>query len=187
MDEERGGSDEEASDSNGKAEKEVGAVAGEEGDGTEDDRDLEEGFAEVVAGSLGFCVGDLVVEFVCFLLFGCYLGPPLFDVDFVLFALGAGGCGVEGGQDGEEIDRDREVVHADLLGLILVPLVGGAGLHENRLGVGAVAEDGDHGDEDGKDGDGKGDDFEGLAFAVGSFFELVRKFLNFVGFHVGRF
>ena len=80
VDEERGGGDEEADDSDGEAEKEVGAVAGEEGDGAEDDRDLEEGFAEIVAGGLGFRVGDFAVEFVGSLLFFGDLGLPLFDV-----------------------------------------------------------------------------------------------------------
>ena len=33
------------------------------------------------------------------------------------------------------------------------------------FGVGAVAEDGDHGDEDGEDGDGERDGLEGFAAA----------------------
>ncbi len=74
---------------------------------------------------------------------------------------------------------------ADLFGLVLVPGVAGAGLGEDGLGVGAVAEDGDHGDKDGEDGDGEGDPGEGLGgvgFAAG-FLELIGEFLHFLGFH----
>ena len=47
-----GGGGDEACGADGEAEEEVCAVAGEESDGREDDGDLEEGFAQIVAGGL---------------------------------------------------------------------------------------------------------------------------------------
>ncbi len=66
-------------------------------------------------------------------------------------------------------------------------VIAGAGLGEDGLGMGAVAENGDHGDEDGEDGNSEGDagkGFGGLGLPTG-FFELVGEFLHFLGFHGG--
>src|ERR1700733_761193 len=93
------------------------------------------------------------------LLFG-ELGLPLFYMGFVFVDFLADGSLIGGGLDGQEVDGYGEIVHADLLGLVLVPLIAGAGLHEHGFGVGAVADNGDHGDEDSEDGNSERDDFE---------------------------
>ncbi len=152
MDGKCGGGDCKSCRAQGQTEDKIGAVAGEEGDGAEDDGDLEEGFAKIVAGGLVF--GEFNV---CFELTGrgLFFGEvffPFLDMGLIFPGLGGYGCGVDAGLEGEEIDVDGEVVHADLLGLILVPLVPGAGLHKDSFGVGTVADDGDHGDENGEDG-----------------------------------
>jgi hypothetical protein len=110
---------------------------------------------------------------------------PLVDVGLVVDDSSGGGGGVDGGLEAEHIYGACEVVHADLFGLVLVPLVGCAGLHEDGSGVRTVAEDGDHGDKDGKDGDGEGDGLEGFAGAFIGFLEPVGELVDFSWFHGG--
>ena len=183
MDKEDRGGNENADGSDAETEDEVSTFAREEGDGREDDGDLEESFSEIVTESFGF--GVLAAVFVVFgrLLLFDYIRLPLLNMGFVFFALG-GSCGREGWLQRHEIHCDRKVVHPDLFGLVFVPLIGCARLHEDRFGVAAVAKDGDRGDEDGEDGDGKRDHFEGFA-TFGRFFHLVGELVDFVGFHGG--
>ena len=124
-------------------------VAGEECNGGEDDGDLEEGFAQVIAGGLSFGVFDLLLIPAGDGLFFDEFVLPLVDVDFIFGDPGGGGGGVDGGLGGEDVDGDDVVVHADLFGLVLAPLIGCARLHEDGPGMGAVAEDRNHCNEDG--------------------------------------
>ncbi len=88
---------------------------------------------------------------------------------FIFFELGLDGGVVGAGLQGEEILRDSDLLGADFAGLVEVPLVGGAGLHEDGFGVFAVTEDGDHGDEDGEHGD---DERDVLHAGFAGFFHL---------------
>jgi hypothetical protein len=65
--------------------------------------------------------------------------------------------------------------------LVEVPLVGGAVLVEDGLGVGAMAEDGGDGDQHGQHGHGEGDGAH-RGF-VRSVLGVLAEFLGFVGFH----
>ena len=185
MQDEYGGSDDDACHSYREAEQKEGALAGEERDGAEDHGYLEEGFAEVVASGFGFGAGNLGFEFAgSVLLFG-QVGLPFGDVCLVLVAPGADGGGVCRGHRVEEVECDGEIVHADLLGLVFIPLIARTRLHENGFGVAAVAEDGDHGYENSENRDAERDAFEGLsaAFMLAGFLHLIGKFLYFIGFH----
>ncbi len=73
---------------------------------------------------IDFCLESLGLG----LLFGEVL-LPFFDVSLVFPGLGGDGGGIVAGLEGEKIDVDLKVVHADLLGLIEAPLVAGAVLH----------------------------------------------------------
>ena len=131
---------------------------------------------------VAYAAGGSVV--VGLLLFLDQLSLPLLDVGLVLGRFGGDGGGVDAGLKGEKVDIDRQVVHADLLCLVEVPLIAGAGLHEHGLGVTTMAEYADHGDKDGKDGDAEGDGLERFVTFAG-FLHLVGKFVDFVGFHSG--
>ncbi len=96
----------------------------------------------------------------------------------VVGEFGGGGGGVAGGLELQQIDGGGGGFAADLFGLVLVPDVAGAGLHEDGVGVFAVAEDGDEGEERGEDGNAQGDVGER---SLARFLHVFGEFMNFVG------
>ena len=146
MSEERGRGDDEAGEADGEAEEEVGALTCEQGDGGEDDGDLEQSFAEIEAGGLLFGSANLGFEMAGFGLLVSEVVLPAVDLFLVLGTPLSRFGRIVDGLKSEEIDGVGEVFAADLFGLVLVPNVAGAGLLEDGLGVAAMAEHGDHGD-----------------------------------------
>lgn len=55
------GGDQDADGSKAETQEEVGASPGKERDGGEDDGDLKQGFAEIIASGLTFCVSHLML------------------------------------------------------------------------------------------------------------------------------
>src|ERR1700722_16319655 len=75
-----GGGDEQAGDAEREAKVEVAPVPSQQGDGGEDDGDLQERFSEIVAGGLALGVFDLVLQCVGLGLIVVELGGPLGDL-----------------------------------------------------------------------------------------------------------
>ena len=82
-------------------------------------------------------------------------------------------------KNGKLIEEKLVIAAANFLGLVVGPLIGGARLQQNFLGVGAMPEQGDGGDEHGENGHGQGDGSE--AGFVRGFFRVFFQFADFVG------
>src|SRR3954447_3842228 len=124
------------------AQEPVNAAAGEEGNGGDDQANFEQRLAKIVAirAGLGFfhllfeCFGLFLSVFQVIIPLGLVVGIGLGDLlGFVL---------VRNSQDPENVRGQAGAVGANLLGLVLVPLVCGLVLVEYGLGVGAMAEHG---------------------------------------------
>ena len=127
---------------------------------------------------------DLGFEVTGFLFFLLEVFFPLFFMLAVFFKALRDGFGIGVRLQHEQVNVRVCEIGTDTLGLIEIPLVASAGLSQDRLCVGAMSEDRDHGDQDGKDGNGERDSGEGFG-AFAGFFELVGEFLDFGGFHGG--
>ena len=76
---------------------------------------------------------------------------PFGDVCLVLGNFGGGRLRVDGGREGHLVDDDLQAVLADFLRFVEIPLVAGARLLQHRLSMGAMPQDGDHGNQHSKD------------------------------------
>ena len=152
------------------------------GDGTEHNGNLQQGLTQIVAAGPGLGESHRVLELAGALLRFAKIDLPLLKVSFVLADLGRNRRGVRGGLQAKKVYCCSGVIGTDLLGLVLVPLIGGAGLFKHCLSVGAMAEDRDHGNEYGKNGDGERDSGRGFAL-LASFLQLIGELLDLGRFH----
>ncbi len=162
------------------ATKPKGSAPGEKRDRADDQADFEESFSAVKT------IGASAQKIALFFEFSC----PLADVFLIslvplnfLYVLLAQCCGlffVLRGEGAEQIDDALHSVKADILCLIVGPLIGRLGLQQQLFRVGAVAEERDSRNQDGQDRDRHGNrNQEGIVSVLIVSFGQFDTFMHF--------
>ena len=181
VDEEAGGGQEDADGGDGDATEPEQSLFGQERDRADDQTHFEEDFAAVE--TVGSVADDVAFgfQFLGLVADGVFVFFVAFDFLDVFLVDGGDFFFIAGREDGEHVGDGFHLVKADVLRLVVIPLIAGFGLKEEFFGVGAVAEKSDDGAEDGDDGDRYGDgDGERVMVCVFFLFGELDAFGHFV-------